>query len=155
MSATPITEECKVIKIKKNFAVIELERKPQCESCKACSFNRRSTVRMNARIESECSVGDIAIVEMPRKSIKGSSFVLFLLPILLMLVAVLVTADCSWYVQIPSVVGALLVGLGAIVLVDRLIRRNSEYMPIVKQIVKNTNHIGETNDRSQTYSSNR
>ena len=155
MSVEQITEECKVIKIKKNLAVIELERKPECENCKACSFNRRNTVRMNARLETECSAGDRVIVEMPQKAIKGSSILLFFVPLMLMLAAVFATASQAWYIQIPSVVGALIISLGLIFLFDKLIRRNAAYMPTVKQIVKNTNHIGETNDRSQTYSTDR
>ncbi len=146
MPVGPITEECKVIKVKKNFAVIELERKPQCDNCKACAFNRRNTVRMSARLDTECRAGDSVIVEMPQKSIKGSSLVLFLAPLLLMLAAVIITANYRWYVQIPSIIGALLIGLCLIILFDRLIRRNAAFMPTVKKIIENNNHIGETND---------
>lgn len=141
-------EECNVVKVKGDYAVIELERKPECEGCKACSFNRRNSLRMTAMRSADCSVGDRVSVQMPEKSIKGSYLVLFLIPLALMLAAVLITAKYEWYVQVPSIVGALLLGLAIIVLCDGIIKKKAAYMPKIINVIKNTHHIGEANDRS-------
>ena len=143
----PLVEECRVVKVIGDYAVIELERKPECDGCKACAFNRRNILRMTARSEIPCAAGDMVSVEMPQKSIKGSYLVLFLLPLVLMLIAVSVTAEFAWYVQIPSILGALLLGLIATFLCDKLIKRKAAYMPTIKSVIKSLIIQGETNDR--------
>lgn len=144
----PITEECSVVKVKGDYAVIELSRKPECEGCKACAFNRRNTIRMTAKKEIDCEAGDRVIVQMPEKSIKGSWIILFALPLLFILTAVIITAKFAWYLQITAIGIALLMGFGCAVLCDFLIRRRTKYIPIVKNTLKeNKNLIGEdTND---------
>lgn len=144
----PITEECSVIKTNGDKVVIELVRQPKCDGCKACAFNKRNRLRMTANSEIKCVAGDRVVVEMPSKTVAGAWLILFVLPLILMLVAVLITAQMRWYVQVLSIVAALALGLAAVILSDRIIRSRTEYLPTVKKIVNKNieNNIGDAND---------
>lgn len=143
-------EECSVIKAHKNSAVIELVRRSECESCKACVFNKKNVLRMNAKTEVACKAGDRVLVEMPEKQVAGASFILFAVPLVLMLISVLITADKPWYAQILSICGALAIGLAVVILCNQMIKRKPSYLPTVKQIIteneKNDLNRGEAND---------
>lgn len=139
-----IIEECNVIKVKGDYAIIELTRKPECEGCKACAFNRRNTIRMTAKCETSCLVGDKVMVEMPEKSVKGSWLILFVLPLVLLLASVLITASSVWYIQLVSIAAALLLGLCGAMLCDFAIRRHSKFIPTIKNVVEeNKKFLGE------------
>lgn len=139
----PITEECNVVKVRGSRAIIELVRKPECDGCQACAFNRRSSIKMTARKEVDCYAGDRVTVQMPEKTIKGSWLVLFVFPLALLIIAVCLTVNLDWYFQIAAVCAALLIGLGVAILCDFLIKRNSKYIPTIKEVITiNKNHIG-------------
>lgn len=139
-----MTEECSVVKTLGNGVFIELVRKPQCDGCKACAFNKRNSIKMFAKSEIECDVGDKVIVEMPQKKIVGSWIALFVIPIVFISVAILVTMRFEWYIQVSALCGALLSGIAVIVLTDRLIKRNSMYVPRVISVVRENNtHEGD------------
>lgn len=137
-----VTEECNVIKAEKGFALIELVKKPECGNCKLCAFNKKNAIRVPAKCSIECAPGDRVVVEMPEKPLCGSSLILFAIPLILLLIAVLATANCKWYVQISSIVIALAIGLITVILCDKLVKKNSKRIPTVKKVIKE-NNIGE------------
>lgn len=94
-----VTEECNVIKAEKGFVLIELVKKPECGNCKLCAFNKKNAIRVSAKCSIECAPGDRVVVEMPEKPLCGSSLILFAIPLILLLIAVLATANCKWYVH--------------------------------------------------------
>lgn len=142
----PIIETCTVIKDCGKTAVVELVRTPKCDGCNACAFNKRSSIRMPAIKDAECTAGDRVTVVMPEKQIQLAPLFLFVIPIVLALVAVVISRNWPGWAQAVAIVGFLTVGFLVLYAVDKLYRRQRKFMPVITERAQK----GEQHDRSET-----
>ncbi len=127
-----MTEECKVTKIKGGFAYIKLERSERCGGCKVCAFNNADSIEIPAICDVKCEKGDTVVVEMPQKQYVLAPLILFGIPLFLFLIGLI--AGSALKAEILMVVFAFsfaAIGLIAASLVDKLIRTNRVYMPVI------------------------
>lgn len=139
-----MTEVVTVIKDKGRSAVIELKRTEKCEGCNRCSFNRRSSVRVNAIKEADCTAGDKVVVRLPEKDILLAPLFLFVIPLAFVAAAVAATRALTAAVQIAVIAAALAAGIAVTYAADRFYRRKRGYMPVI--ISKYISQGEDTND---------
>ena len=88
-------------------------RPEACAKCGACSGGRRQTVLW---VKGEGDVGDIAVVDMPEKTIRRASVLAYVMPLVLLLGGILAGTLASGGNEIIGVIGGL-AGLVAAVVV--------------------------------------
>lgn len=127
-----MVEECKVKYIKKGLAYIEVKKKPQCESCRACAaFYSDNSAVIPAIMDVECKVGDRVVVEMPQKSFPLASLIMFLVPLLGFLIGLLVGMPLGELYMIIFAGVFFVCGLFLGFIANRMVQKNRKYMPII------------------------
>ncbi len=132
-----MTELCTVKKVKKRVAYVELERSEKCEGCKGCAlFGSRKKRVVAALCDIEVPTGARVVIETPTKISPFASIGVFLFPLLGMIlfasVGVAATGGkAPWWVTAILCAAGLAVGLTAVFIIDKIIRRIPGYAPKV------------------------
>ncbi|MCL2797449.1 MAG: SoxR reducing system RseC family protein [Firmicutes bacterium] len=126
-----MTELGVVQKVKKSLAYVEIKRTSKCEGCKACAFGDNMAIVLPSLMECPCAPGDTVVLKMPEQSFAGASLVLFLLPLALFFVGLFSGLALGPYFMLLFAVVFLAIGIGFSVLIDRALRKNPKYVPVV------------------------
>ncbi len=125
-------ETGKVIKIKRDQAVVRIDRKSACGSCGACAMKPN---QMYVDISLQNTIGartdDVVLVDITSGNVAKMSIVAYLLPILLAVVLLVVFYMVKFpeWVAIVGFFCGLAVGFLCVSIADKLIFSKSENQP--------------------------
>ena len=107
-----------VVKTAGKIAVVRVEKRPECDGCKACAFrNGKSTVKVRAYNRAGAKAGDRVSVACEKDNRALASFIVYIVPVLL--------------------AGAAL-GFCAVFALDKLLARTRGFGMEVTEILHNT-----------------
>ena len=148
-----IEESARVISIEDEHIWVETQRKSVCGSCsaqKGCGTASLEKVlgkrRTQVMVLSQIAVnpGDDVMIGIQESALLRGSFVLYGIPLLLMLLgAVIAEAMILSRTELPVVMGALsglLAGLFYVALFSRKTQLDPRYQPVILRIISPTNH---------------
>lgn len=133
-----MTETGKIVELnsKTNTAKVQFSRKSACENCKMCLMAKNDMfVYTTVQNTLGASVGDTVTVQMAKQFVMTSVLVVYLIPLLLLMVALVSTRNLAVGIQVGCAFSALAVGLIISVLVDRKIRKNNKFQPKMVEII--------------------
>ena len=132
-----------VHKIKGSMATIRFERKTACENCNMCLKPKEEMyVELKLKNSLNAKVGDKVEVTMGQRAVLTASFIVYMLPLLLMAIVIVCTYQLEVWVSLVASLGSMVVGFICISLIDKLIiRKKADYLPLMSAIIteENTN----------------
>ena len=88
-----MTERATVVKISGRIAVVQIEKKPECDACKVCAFrNGKSRVKVKALNTAGARAGDAVLVRAEKDNRLLASFLAYVPPVLFAAAGVLIGA---------------------------------------------------------------
>ncbi len=139
-----MNELCKVKKVKRGYAYVELVRSDKCAGCGVCSFNNKKSIVVPAACDVRVEVGQTVRVEMPTVAAGAATLLIYAVPIALMLIGALVGLVGEWWLQLTLAAAGLALGLLCAHLIDRAYRKKSGVLPRVVAVI---NGAGEATER--------
>lgn len=127
-----------VEKLKKsNTARVVFARKSACDKCGMCMRHKDSmTVYVDVKNELDAKVGDKVAVTMGDSFVLKAAFIVYIIPVLLVGIAIAIGYSFDELILFGMIVGALVVGVVVSILLDRLIRNKKGYAPQMERIIK-------------------
>lgn len=111
-------------------------RPSDCEKCGACHGGQK---QMKITLKGQGRVGDIAVVDMPMKTLMRASAIAYALPLAGLLIGMFAGATLFPAKQdMAGALGALIglgISLGVVVLTERKRRQSSEWRPTLVEII--------------------
>lgn len=131
----------KVVEVKGDLAMVEMAAKGACECCAARIICRPGGDKMytEALNEAGAVTGQMVRVDMTPKSAMEAAFLLFIVPIGMLVLGLLLFRKFGSG-ELPGVLGGLLfLGLYFLVLrfLDKTVSGRRRYRPVVREIVSN------------------
>lgn len=122
-------EEGRVINLKGDLATVEIERKSDCGTCRACTLGAGNTMIAEAENPLGAKIGQRVRVEISSREILKGAFLIYILPplalILGMMLGITITNRSGFFKESSQTVG-LVLGLVFLVLSFVLIWRHSK-----------------------------
>lgn len=117
-------ETAVVVKTTGRIAVLQIEKKPECDGCRVCAFKAgRSRVKVKALNTAGAKAGDEVIVCAEKDNRALASFIVYVVPVILAGIGVLIGALCfeeeAWIALLA--VAGLLAGFAAVFAADRIL----------------------------------
>lgn len=126
-----------VHKIKGGFATVRFERKTACENCNMC-LKPRDEMYVELRLKNSlnANIGDKVEVTMGQKAVLTSSFIVYVMPLIVMAIVLGITYKMELWISLLSSLGSLVISYIGVALIDRLIiRKKANYLPIMTDII--------------------
>jgi len=132
-----MTETGTVIKLKKDLAVVRIERKSACDSCKMCAIRPNSPhIDVNVKNEVSAKVNDIVEIYLTDGAVIKSSLIVYVIPLVFALIGLIIGLMFKNQVaQLLMFVGFLVLGFVCVYLIDRAIRRKEKYKQKILKIL--------------------
>lgn len=130
-----------VVDLQGDIAMIKLMPSEACKSCPSGGICRPAgkTMLMEAENSAGAWVGDEVWVETSIKQSMTAVFFLFVFPLLLGLLAILITAQYGgFYMVIAGIIG-LAIGLFFAKIIDNYLRRKGKLLPSIIEVIKSEN----------------
>lgn len=139
-----------VHKIKGSFATVRFERKTACENCNMC-LKPRDEMYVELRLKNSlnANIGDKVEVTMGQKAVLTSSFIVYVMPLIVMATILGITYKMELWISLLSSLGSLVISYIGVALIDRLIiRKKANYLPIMTDIINDKDdEIVNTNNK--------
>lgn len=132
-----MTEQGEVYKIdKKNRAIVRFPRTTACKNCNMC-FKPRNEMFVEVTLQNtlNAKVGDSVSVSMGKKAVLGASIIVYLVPIVFVGAILALTYKIDEVLSFVFAAVGLVVSETLIALTDRLLRKKTEYMPKMVEIL--------------------
>lgn len=122
---------------KKNRATVRFNRKTACENCRMC-FKPKNEMYVELVLKNtlEAKVGDKVSVSMGNQIVLLSSIIVYLIPVVFVAAALLLTRNINEVVSFGIAMGILIVSYAVIALIDKWIKKNKNYTPNMVAIIK-------------------
>ncbi len=129
--------------IKGSFAIVRFQRKTACENCNMCLKPREEMyVELRLKNTLNAKIGDAVEVTMGQRSVLTASFIVYVIPLILMGIAIACTFKLETWISLVISFSALLLGFGGVAIADRfIIRKRKDYFPFMTAI--NGNEIND------------
>lgn len=130
--------ECgKVIKIKRNNATVSFDRKSACESCRMCAASKSGkTVEVTVENVLNAEIGDTVEVTMGSKYVLTAAVIVYVIPLILVTIAVFAFKPLGEIAQLIATFGALIIGFAVAIVLDRkVIRKKKGFVPEMTKLV--------------------
>lgn len=113
----------------------EVVRSEACQACRACNFGQQERVYIDVGAL-KCAEGDRVTVDIDEGSVSRASVVAYGLPVAALFAGLIMGALISDtdYVQALCALAGLAVGLAAVRILDRKLRKTGRYTPRVSVI---------------------
>ena len=133
-----------VVKTAGKIATVQIEKKPECDSCKICAFrNGKSRVKVRALNAVGAKAGDTVLVRAEKDNRLLASFIVYIVPVLLAGAGLLIGFFCfeeELYIALLCLAG-LVLGLICVFFCDRALAKTRGFGMEVVQII-NTDKSG-------------
>lgn len=143
-----MTEQGEVYKIdKKNRAIVRFPRTTACKNCNMC-FKPRNEMFVEVTLQNtlNAKVGDSVSVSMGKKAVLGASIIVYLVPIVFVGAILALTYKIDEVLSFVFAAVGLVVSETLIALTDRLLRKKTEYMPKMVEILGRSSETEITQD---------
>ena len=120
---------------KKGFYYVSIEKSTKCGSCKICDFGSKNSITIPCVSAKEVNVGDKVVVENVQRKNYLSSFVLYFIPIIFIILGAIIAnanTDNGLIVFASCFVGCI-IGIFVVYVLDKVLRKN--YMPRIKEVI--------------------
>lgn len=136
-----------VHKIKGSTATVRFERKTACENCNMCLKPREEMyVELKLRNSLNAKVGDKVEVTMGQRAVLTASFIVYVAPLLVMAIVLGATFKLELWISLVASLGSLALSFIGVALIDKLIiKKNSDYLPVMSAIIIENENDSETN----------
>ena len=136
-----------VHKIKGSTATVRFERKTACENCNMCLKPREEMyVELKLRNSLNAKVGDRVEVTMGQRAVLTASFIVYVAPLLVMAIVLGATFKLELWISLVASLGSLALSFIGVALIDKLIiKKNSDYLPVMSAIIIENEIDSETN----------
>ncbi|MBR2479766.1 MAG: SoxR reducing system RseC family protein [Clostridia bacterium] len=126
-----------VHKIKGNTATIRFERKTACENCNMCLKPKEEMyVELKVRNSLNAKVGDKVEVTMGQRAVLTASFIVYVMPLLVMFVVIGCTYKMDVWISLVASLGSLIVSFIGVAIIDKLIiKKKVDYLPVMSAII--------------------
>lgn len=127
-----------VSKIKRNGnVVVSFDRKSACDQCRMCAVSKGGkTVEVILKNTLGVDVGDKVEVTMGSKYVLTAALIVYVIPLILVTIAVFAFLPLGEIAEIIASVVALFLGLGLAVVLDKcVIRKKKGFVPEMTRIV--------------------
>jgi sigma-E factor negative regulatory protein RseC len=132
-------EEIGVIKSvneKKNTARVVFSRKSACDKCGMCLKSKDDmTVYIDVKNTISAKVGDKVAVVLGDSFVLKAAFIVYIIPVILVGIAIAVGRSLNELIQFAIVLGALFLGLIISILLDKLIKNKKGYAPKLERVI--------------------
>ena len=132
-----MTERAAVLKVSGRIAVVQIEKKPECDACKVCAFrNGKSRVKVKALNTAGARAGDAVLVRAEKDNRLLASFIVYILPVLFAAAGAAVgflALDDQLWAALCCVAG-LVLGFAAVFLLDKWAARSRGFGMEIAQI---------------------
>ncbi len=146
-------ERALVVKAAGKIAVLQIEKKPECDSCKACAFRAgKSRVKVKALNTAGANAGDEVIVVAEKDHRALASFIVYIVPVFLAGAGVLIGALClkeELWAALLCIAG-LLLGFAAVFLLDKIFSGSRGFGMEVIEICNKQNNDSEEENQNGT-----
>lgn len=133
-----MTERARVVKTAGKIAVLQIEKRPECDGCKICAFrNGASRVKVKALNAIGAKAGDAVLVKAEKDNRLLASFVVYVIPVLLAGAGVLIGALCfekELWAALLCLAG-LALGFAAVYLCDKVLSKSRGFGMEVVEIL--------------------
>ncbi len=124
------------VNAKKNTARVVFSRKSACDKCGMCLKSKDNmTVYVEIKNELDAKVGDNVAVVMGDNFVLRAALIVYIIPVILVGIAVAIGYSFRELVLFAMIVGALIIGLLCSVLIDRAIRNVKGYAPRMERLI--------------------
>ncbi len=122
---------------KKNRATVRFQRREACEHCRMCLKKKNEPyVELLLKNTLDAKVGDSVEVTMGANAVITASIIAYLMPIVLVGIALAATYKLGVLVSSLTALGVLILSEVLVVVCDRLLKKRKEYMPIMTAIIQ-------------------
>lgn len=126
-----------VKEVRQSTAIVEIKRSSACgENCASCGLCQNKTMTAEAKNLINAKIGDTVIVETADKKVMNAAFLVYILPLIVMLAGYFIGALKSETVGIITAFLFLAAAFAAVILTDK--KRRQKYLPQIIIIVKNS-----------------
>ncbi len=127
-----------ITKIRKDKAIVKIDKKDECSKCGMCLFPANaSSIELECYNKASASVGDTVIISRQVDGKLLGALLVFLVPLILIGVAVLLS-----YLVIKNELFTLVIGIPLVILwyvalsfIDKKIKTKKNFTPVVVQII--------------------
>lgn len=133
-----MTEQGEIFKIdKKNRAIVRFPRTTACKNCSMC-FKPRDEMFVEVCVANtlNAKVGDSVVVSMGKKAVLGASIIVYLLPIVFVGAVLALTYNIDEVLSFVFAIVGLIIAETVIALTDRVLRKKTEYLPKMVEIIQ-------------------
>lgn len=127
-----------VVKTSGKIAFVQIEKKPECDSCKVCAFrNGASRIKVRVLNTAGAKTGDTVLVKAEKDNRLLASFVVYVIPVLLAGAGVLIGALCfekELWAALLCLAG-LVLGFAAVYLCDKVLSKSRGFGMEVVEIL--------------------
>ncbi len=145
-------ERAIVVKTAGKIAVLQIEKHPECDACKACAFRAgKSTVKVKAKNGIGAQAGDEVVVQAEKDNRLLASFIVYVIPVLLAAAGVAAGAAAlksELWAALLCLAG-LTLGFVAVYVLDKFAARSRGFGMEIVEICQNNkeNQEDKTDDQ--------
>lgn len=144
-----MTETGIVVKLKGSFATVRFDRKTACENCNMC-FKPREQNYVEIRVKNELGAkeGDKVKVAIGKRAVLTASFIVYIIPLLLVGIAVGITSRfTNEWITLGVGLGTLAVSFLLLIPIEKKVKRKRGYYPSMAEIIKDENQNRNTAEK--------
>ena len=121
---------------KRGYYYVTVEKSAKCGSCKICDFGSKNSITIPCTSTIDANVGDKVAISSIQKKNYLSSFVLYFIPIIFIVLGAIISDAVAnnGLIVLLSCFACAVVGILAVALLDKVLRKN--YMSRIIEIVK-------------------
>ena len=121
---------------KNGTAKVVFDRKAACDKCRMCLTANGEKMKVYVEVKNtlNAKVGDKVGVTMSDGFVLKAAFIVYLLPVILVGIGLAIFRKLSDFLLLAVVGGGLVIGFGAGILIDRLIRKKGTNAPIMSGV---------------------
>ena len=131
-----MTESGTVVRLDGPFAVVRIDKKAVCESCKMCAFPKGEK-HLDVRVENTLNAkeGDLVELSLHEKSALTASMLVYLVPLALAALGMLI-GKIFQNDLISLILCLIFLSLGYILVnrIDKRIRKNNHFAPVMTAV---------------------
>lgn len=135
----------KVVGIKDDMVTVEVERSAACQGCRACRLSTGGKMLTEARNLVGAGIGDRVRVEIAPKAFLTATFVVFMIPLILLVAGFILGSFLAFLFNRPAYSQGMGVFFGFVFLalsllivraVDRRATKTRKLQPIITQVIE-------------------
>lgn len=134
-----------VVELKNEYAVVNIQRKSACGSCKACELGKSGLSEINVNVKNTlgATIGDRVMIQMQTPDVLKAAFTVYMIPLMALLIGVTGTYALQQKTGNHNEMTMMLVGVVMMLLSfvyvrfkDNKIKATQKFEPLMTEVVK-------------------